>query len=182
MPAVLAEPSAADAAATFRRVFAAELGYVWRTLRRLGVQERDVEDVTHEVFIDVFRKLGAYDSRRPLRPWLFGFCFRAASEYRRAARHRVEVLTDAIDGPTTAPLAEEAISRAEEARLVQDALGAIDLDRRAVLVAYELDEIPMKDIAETLQIPLHTGYSRLRVGREEFATAVARLRLRRGER
>lgn len=182
MPAVLADPRAADAAATFRRVFAAELGYVWRTLRRLGVQDRDVEDVTHEVFIDVFRKLEAYDSARPLRPWLFGFSFRAASDYRRAARHRVEVLTDAVDPPATAPLAEEVIARAEEARLVQEALAAIDLDRRAVLIAYELDEIPMKDVAEALHVPLHTAYSRLRVGREEFAAAVARLRLRRGER
>jgi RNA polymerase sigma-70 factor (ECF subfamily) len=51
----------------------------------------------------------------------------------------------------------------------------VDLDRRAVLVAYEMDELPMKDIAASLQIPLDTAYSRLRVGRVELHKAFQRL-------
>lgn len=165
----------------FAKVFRAELPYVWGSLRRLGVDARDAEDVTHDVFVQVYKKLDAYDPARPVRPWLFAFAYRAASDYRRLARNR-DVLTDDIDTASHAPLAEEALAAHEDTALLREALATIDLDRRAVLVAYELDEIPIKEIAESLGIPLHTAYSRLRVAREELAAAVNRLRLRRGER
>lgn len=171
-------------AVAFQAVFRSELAYVWGTLRRLGVSARDAEDVAHEVFVQVYKKLADYDRARPLRPWLFGFAFRAASDYRRLARHRVEVLggdEEAGGEPEAAgPHPEDALASREECALVFAALERVDLDRRAVLVAYELDECPMKEIAETLGIPLHTAYSRLRVAREEFAAAVERLRSRRG--
>ena len=54
--------------AAFPAVYGAELGYVWNALRRLGVQDRDIEDLCHDVFVVVFRNLAAYDTRRPIRP------------------------------------------------------------------------------------------------------------------
>ncbi len=159
----------------FRHVFESEFAYVWGSLRRLGVDLRNVEDVTHDVFLQVFSKLGSYDRGRPIRPWLFGFAFRAASDYRRQARHRREVM--GVDRETAhgAAAPEAALSQAEEGHLVLRALELIPIERRAVLIAYELDATPMKEIAESLEIPLHTAYSRLRVAREEFAAAVRRL-------
>jgi RNA polymerase sigma-70 factor (ECF subfamily) len=141
------------------------------------VNVRDVEDIAHEVFLRVHEKFATFAGARPIRPWLFGFCFRAASDYRRLARHRREWIGDAGEPPDSRPLADEAVARKQEATLVARALDSIDLDRRAVLVAFELDEIPMKEIAENLGVPLQTAYSRLRVAREEFASAVRRLRL-----
>lgn len=168
---------ASGAIDSFTRLFHAEFAYVHASLRRLGVTDRDVEDVTHEVFLQIHAKLATYDTTRPLRPWLFGFCFRAASDYRRLARHRRELFADAHEPTDPEPLADESVARRQEAALVAAALNEIDLERRAVLVAYELDECPMKEIAATLSIPLATAYSRLRVAREEFASAVRRLRL-----
>jgi RNA polymerase sigma-70 factor (ECF subfamily) len=63
---------------------------------------------------------------------------------------------------------------------VLEALDAIDLDRRAVFVLYEIDGVTMDEIARSLGIPVNTAYSRLRVARGEFAAAVKRLK--RGER
>jgi len=166
--------------AAFTRLFQAEFAYVWASLRRLGVSERDAEDLTHDTFLRVYDKLDLYDPARPIRPWLFGFAFRAASDYRRLVRHRVEVLKDGEDVPAGAPLAEEMLSKREDTELVSLALGSLDLEKRAVLVAYELDECPMKEFADAVQIPLHTAYSRLRTAREEFAAAVRRLQRRRG--
>ena len=37
----------------FPRLFASEFGYVFHTLRRLGIPERDLPDVTHDVFLQV---------------------------------------------------------------------------------------------------------------------------------
>jgi RNA polymerase sigma-70 factor (ECF subfamily) len=40
---------------------------------------------------------------------------------------------------------------------------------------HDLDEVGMPEVAETLGIPLNTGYSRLRLARKELAEAVRRL-------
>ena len=166
--------------ARFEAIFEAELPYVWTSLRRLGVHTRDLEDVVHEVFLRAYENLSRYDTTRPIRPWLFAFAFRFASDYRRLARHRTELYGDDEPGAGQAPDAEHALVQRERAELLALALEAIDIERRAVFILHELDELPMPAVAETLGIPLNTGYSRVRVAREEFTAALRRLT--RGER
>ncbi|HEY8038518.1 MAG TPA: sigma-70 family RNA polymerase sigma factor [Polyangiaceae bacterium] len=168
--------------ARFRAVFEREFDYVWTSLRRLGVQARDAEDVAQDVFVHVYRRLDDYDPARPLRPWLFAFAFRCASDWRRLARHRVEVGDDPDRRAGSSLAADDAIARTEDRALVLRALERVELERRGVFILYELDECPMKEIAETLGIPLFTAYSRLRVARQEFTAAVRVLRAERGER
>jgi RNA polymerase sigma-70 factor (ECF subfamily) len=165
-----------------RELFAMHAPYVWNTLRRLGVPQPDLEDVTHDVFLQVQRHLGDYDAARPVRPWLFGFAFRVASQHRRKAHRRRETpgLDQAHEAVDPGALPDARIAAEQDRRLVLDALEAIDLDRRAVFVLYEIDGVPMDEIARALGIPVNTAYSRLRVARTEFAAAVKRLR--RGER
>lgn len=167
-------------APSFDDVFDAHFAYVWHTLRRLGVQARDLDDVTHDVFVHVYRKLDDYDPERPLRPWLFGFAVRAASDYRRLARHRVEAIGSEVEHADREPLADERLARSQDAALVAAALETMDFDRRAVFVSHEIDGSAVPEIAAALGIPLNTAYSRLRLGREEFARAVKRLRAQRG--
>ena len=161
-------------AVEFPAVYAAELGYVWNTLRRLGVQDRDIEDLCHDVFVVVFRNLEVYDARRPIRPWLFGIAFRVASDYRRLARHRREIPGTTRELTCPAPPADEVMLRRERQRLVARALEELELDRRAVFVMHDIDGHVMPDIATALGIPLNTAYSRLRLARADFAVAVKR--------
>lgn len=171
------------AAPPFRALFEAELSYVFHTLHRLGVRHADLEDVTHEVFVAVHRALPDYDPARPLRPWLFGFAFRFASDYRRRARFSREVPREpAVEIADEAPRADEQIEAEQARQMVIDALQALPLERRAVLVMHDIDGCAMPEIADTLSIPLNTAYSRLRIARADFKAAVKRVRLRRGER
>jgi RNA polymerase sigma-70 factor (ECF subfamily) len=165
-----------DRALRFRRVFESEFAYVWTSLRRLGVAPRDLEDVAHDVLLCVYQSFDRYDPERPLRPWLFAFAFRFASDYRRLARHRVERMGEAIDAPSHAALPDEVASSNEARALIARALESVPIERRAVFILFELDERKMTEIAESLEIPLHTAYSRLRVAREEFRSALERLK------
>jgi RNA polymerase sigma-70 factor (ECF subfamily) len=164
-----------------RQLFDMHAPYVWNTLRRLGVAEGDLEDLTHDVFVQVQRHFGEYDAARPARPWLFGFAFRIASQDRRRARRRFEVQREAEAVDPSAPPDEQLAARRDR-QLVVEALGHVPAERRAVFVLYEIDGVSMDEVARTLGIPLNTAYSRLRVARGEFAAAVRRLRPRRGER
>lgn len=159
------------------QVFAEHGDYVWNTLRRLGVPPRDLEDLTHDTFIALLRAWHDYDPARPLRPWLFVFAMRAASDHRRLARHRVE-LPEERDAVDSTPDVAELILQKERAALAQEALQAIVLSRRAVFILHELDGSTIPEVAAALEIPVATAYSRLRLAREDFAAAVKRLAAR----
>ena len=160
----------------FRDIFESELSFLWNTLRRFGVADRDLEDVAHDVFVVVDRHLCDYDPTRPLRPWLFAIAFRCASDYRKLARHRHEALTTAdVERADPGERVDDALIGLEEKNLARRALLTVPEERRAVLILYDFDEVPMNDIAEALGIPLKTAYSRLRVGRDELVAAARRL-------
>jgi RNA polymerase sigma-70 factor (ECF subfamily) len=63
--------------------------------------------VTHDLFIAVQRKLPELDPGRPVRPWLFGFAYRLASDYRRSGRARRERLGDVRETADPRPAADE---------------------------------------------------------------------------
>jgi RNA polymerase sigma-70 factor (ECF subfamily) len=168
--------AAPDARPTFRDIFESELHFIWNTLRRFGVADRDLEDVAHEVLVVVNRHLGEYDPARPLRPWLFAITFRCASDYRRLARHRREALAaEDIERADASERADDALIGSEEKNLARRALLAVPEDRRAVVILFDFEEVPMHEVAAALGIPLKTAYSRLRVGREELIVAARRM-------
>lgn len=162
---------------SFRAMFEAEVAYVCRVLRRLGVHERDLEDVAQDVFVAVHRRIESYDPSRPLRPWLFGFAYHHAANYARLARHRLETPMSEVLDRTSSP--ERAASRNEARARVLAALAAIPLERRSVLILHDIDGFGAPEIASSLSIPLNTVYSRLRVARAELREALDDLRTRR---
>lgn len=164
----------------FRTIFSSHFSYVWTSLARLGVAERDREDVTHEVFLAVYRKLDQYDDSRPIRAWLFAFAAGFAADYRRLGRHRLDLGEEYPEIASDSAGAEDLIERRERHALVDAALEQVDEEKRAILVLHELDECPIPDVAVALGIREGTAYSRLRAGREQFEAAVRRIRLKRG--
>lgn len=164
------EPAIAD----FRAVYRAEFQYVFRSLRRLGVRSADIEDLAHDVFLAVYRRWADYDRARALRPWLFGFAYRVASDHRRLSRHRYEMGGVEVEPIDSALLADEQLAAEQTRKAVLAALDTMEFDRRAILVMHDLDGHSVPDIALGLSVPLNTAYSRLRLARKDFETAIRR--------
>lgn len=158
---------------SFDALFEREVGYVHRTLLRLGVHARDVEDGVQEVFLAVHRKWAECDRSRPVRPWLFAFVHHYAANYRRLGRHR-HAHEDAAD-LASADSPEQAVAQAQARALILRALDTLPDERRAIFVACDIDEMAPPEVARALEIPLGTVYSRLRTAREEVAHAARRL-------
>jgi len=167
-PPNVARPELAD-------IFRSEFSYIWNTLARLGIRSADLEDVAHDVFCQLHRQLSAYDPTRPLRPWLFGFAFRVASDYRRRARNRLELSGLDVERAAKDPAADDQLISAEERWLIESALRSVPLERRAILMLHEIDGESIPTIAAALDIPLNTAYSRLRLARADLAAAVRKL-------
>lgn len=154
-------------------IFQRELNYVFRTLRRLGISPSEVEDLAQEVFLALRRSWTEYDPDRPIRPYLFGIAFRIASAHQRK-RNR-EVAFGVVEPGDAGPWPDEALQSKQARAMVLAALERIPLPRRAVLVMHDLDDVPIREVASVLAIPLFTAYSRLRKARSELETAVRRM-------
>lgn len=154
-----------------RQLFDEHAKYIWRALRHLGVPDADVEDISQEVWVTAHRKLSDFEGRSSVRTWLYGICMRIASDYRRSAYVRRERPT-AEPSQDGAPLASVDFGGRVEARQsLQALLELLDEEKRAVLVLYELEGFTMKEVAEILDTPLQTAYSRLYAARELLTTA-----------
>jgi RNA polymerase sigma-70 factor, ECF subfamily len=165
-------PRVSDPPSGLQSVYEEEVGYVWNSVRRLGVREADLEDVTHDVFLKAFQSYGAYDRSRPRRPWLFAIAMRVAADYRDLARHRWEVPDLGHEARDEAPGAEPALGDAEERRLMLAALDDLSWERRALVVMFHLNGHTIEEIAEVFPAPKFTLYSRLRAARADLRLAM----------
>jgi len=157
------------------RIYKAELAYLWRSFLRLGVAAGDVEDLAHELFVVVHRRRESYDSGRPLRPWLFGIAVRITKAHFRRAHVRREVVSDQLEPTEPGNSPEESLVLQRRRALVLAALQPLPMEQRAAFVLHEIDGFAAPEIAEALEVPLNTVYSRIRLGREKFQREVQRL-------
>jgi len=173
MNAMLSESTIFQSVARSDSAFRIEFEYVQRTLRRLGTDRSDVDDLAQEVFLVLHRRWSEYDQSRPLRPYLFGVAVRIAlANQRKRVR---EVAFGNIELSDERPSPEDVLSDKETRGLLQAALKRIPLPRRTVLVMHELDHVPVTEVAATLSIPLFTVYSRLRKARAELKLETRRI-------
>ncbi len=159
----------------FDDVYRDHFGFVWRSLRALGVAPAHIDDAVQETFLVVHRRLAAFEGRSRLETWLFGIARRIASHHRRSTgRRRSEPLITEPAATSASPF--DAASQNEATKLVAAILDELDEDRRVILALVEIEQLPVPEVAEILELNLNTAYSRLRLARRDFEEAVNRRR------
>ncbi|MBK9755552.1 MAG: sigma-70 family RNA polymerase sigma factor [Nannocystis sp.] len=170
-----APPRAAEServAMSLAEVYRAHVGFVWRVLRRLGVADAALEDVVHDVFLVVHRRLAEFDGRAALTTWLFGIARGVASNHRRGVVRAQRKLSVA-PSPGGAPDPEQRTEQQQLAAFVRGFLAGLDEDRRLLFELADLEGLKVPEIAETLGMNLNTAYARLRAVREQLSRALA---------
>lgn len=150
----------------------------WRALHRLGVPDRDLPDAVQDVFVVVHDKLPEFEGRSRVETWLYAICLRVASGRRRLASTRREILAEPSERTDEAPGPATLYERREGMMLLEVLLDALPLEQRAVFTLFELDALGCEEIAELLDVPVGTVYSRLRLAREGFRKKLAQLQAR----
>src|SRR6266545_269263 len=161
-------------------VYRRHVDFVWACLQRFGVRDRDLDDALQEVFVVVHQRLSSFRGDARMTTWLYSICLRVAYAQRRRGHLRrelsVDQVHDTIDEDGTSP--EDELAVRERSRVLEALLDELDLEKRALLAMFEIDELPCEEIASILGLPLGTVYSRLHAARKAFAKAVARFRAR----
>lgn len=152
----------------------AHFDVVWRTLRRIGVPQQNIEDVAQEVFLVLDRRL---DDIMPgkQRAFLVGTSVRVASlHFRSGRRRREQPAPSALEVADSSLLPDEALEQTRARALLEEIVTGMPWEFRSVFVLYELEELTVPEISEALGLPTGTVASRLRRGRELFRRALHR--------
>jgi len=168
---------------TFGAVYDAHFAFVWRIVRRLGVDDAAVDDVVQDVFLVVHRKLPGFRAESSIRSWLFAIASRVVRDSRRSLKRKPGNLggqgrayddVDLFADPAPSP--QERAAAAEAVRTLHAVLDGMSKERREVFILAELEQMTVADIAAAVNSNPNTIYSRLRAARADFERAVIRLR------
>jgi len=152
----------------FDTVYEAHFDFVYRVVARLGGQD-DVEDLTQEVFLVVHRRLEEFRGDARITTWLFRIAYRVVGAHIRRRRLRRAVASwFGMEEQARGQPATGGSERMEEARRVRRTLDALSYEKRSALVLFEVEGWSAAEIAEMLDVPVGTVYTRLHHARSAF--------------
>jgi RNA polymerase sigma-70 factor (ECF subfamily) len=161
---------------SFESIYQQYFDFVWSSVRRLGVGNAAVDDVVQEVFIVIHSRLDTLEQPEALRSWIYGIVRRTVSSHHRAQRTKEASGAALAAEPETrrSPTPFDFADQNDQVRLLGHILAELDEPKREVFMMVELDELTVPEVAEILDIPLNTAYSRLRAARQAFEEAIER--------
>ena len=165
---VLPDAPARDFSALVR----AEIDFVWRQLRRLGLSRADADDATQQVFMVASRRRAELVAGKE-RSFLYGTAVRVAANVRRGLQRRREVDAPPSEPALDAPLPDEVVERRRARALLDSLLAQLPEELSRVLVLAEVEQLTVAAIAELEGIPAGTAASRLRRARAAFRELLA---------
>lgn len=157
---------------------------VYNLVCRLVNDPSESCDVVQEVFLKVFRNIGAFRGQSSLKTWIYRIAVNEAHNYRRwFGRHRrqeiclereednsrsyQETLSDQGSSPFEVALNHE------QHTLIEQALADMNPIFRSAVVLRDIEDLSYEEIAQVLQVSLGTVKSRILRGREALREALA---------
>lgn len=159
----------------FSEIYQRYFAFVWSSVKHLGIGPGSIDDVVQEVFIVIHAKLHTVQRPESLRSWVYGVVRRTVSGHRRARKAdglQSDRLEETAVSAGSTPL--DAAEQNAQLAVLSSLLAEIDEPKREVFFLAELEEMTVPEIAEALEIPVNTAYSRLRAARQAFEAGLAR--------
>ena len=138
----------------------------------------DARDAAQETFISAYKAIGGFRGDARVSSWLHRIAVNQCLTRMRRTKARPEGRIDDADEDADLSIAAPASAsplksteRSESVQLVRQALGALPMELRQVVIMKEFEEMTFQEISDALEIPLSTAKSRM-------YTALKQLRLR----
>jgi RNA polymerase sigma-70 factor, ECF subfamily len=150
---------------------------VFTLIMRVTSNRETAEELTLDVFHDVWRRAPGYDpANGSVIGWLMNQARSRAIDRLRFEQRKKRV-NNGADGPLTAATAsdpQEAFRLREQGRLLRDALTVLTPEERQVIEAAFFGELPYSEVAARLNQPVGTVKTRVRSGLGKLRQALSR--------
>lgn len=160
----------------WRSLYERHASQVYRFLSAMGIRDSDREDACQDVFIAVYRSLPSFRGDSQLSTWIYRITSRTTSRLIQKKRLR-QALTTLLDGqppPQNGPDPSEETARA---LVLERMLERLNPKKRAVLVLFELEGVPVDEISRIVGCPTNTVWSRLHHARLELTKMAERMKM-----
>src|SRR5271157_1601285 len=136
-------------------------------LRKAGASEAQAEEIAQEAMLSVWRKAALFNPMvSGVATWIFTIARNLRIDAIRRERRGGAIRVDEVEAEyevDEAPLADVRIVAAQSEARVREALAALPRDQLTVIQMSFFEEQAQAEIARTLQIPLGTVKSRVRL-------------------
>ena len=148
----------------FERIAMPHLGSLLRVARRLTIESASAEDLVQDTMLLAWRAFHQFQPGSNARAWLFRILLNAIyGEGRKASR-----------APSMRPAFEEGVRpMLQESAEIAQALDALSLEQRTVVLLAVVEGFTCGEIAGMLHVPIGTVMSRLSRGRQELRNSLA---------
>jgi RNA polymerase sigma-70 factor (ECF subfamily) len=143
---------------------------VYRTALAICGDPEMASDLLQEVFLRLNRFAHRIDPERPLEPWLYRMTANLSYTWLKKRNRWLRLVRDITDRfvvdkrPSPHALAE----RDETWQWIRQAIMALPIQQRLVVVLYYVNELSIQEISEVLEIPAGTIKSRLYYARKQL--------------
>jgi RNA polymerase sigma-70 factor (ECF subfamily) len=150
----------------WKALYEAHFDFAWRTARRLGLPEADVEDAVQDAFRIAWEQLARFTWGR-FSTWLYKIIANVVSE--RLRRARVRDFFSGLFGKTPIERSLEAHVEARSTlRVVEQVLRKLSREKREVFALFEIEGLTHQEIAELTGVKVETIRTRLHYARRDF--------------
>ncbi|BAY31841.1 RNA polymerase sigma-70 factor [Nostoc carneum NIES-2107] len=119
-----------------------------------------LDDLVQEVFVRAWKGLPKFRQTAKFSTWLYRIAWNLACDQRQAeVKRRTQLQALTVNTPSQQDAPDLMALHYQD--LVQQGLINLSFDHRTILVLHDLEEVPQKEIAEILSIPIGTVKSRL---------------------
>jgi RNA polymerase sigma-70 factor (ECF subfamily) len=156
--------------ARFEQALLPHLGAAYNLARWLTRNDHGAEDVVQEAYLRALKSFGGFHGEDG-RAWLLAIVRNACYTWLQQQRNRGPTASfdEARHGADTRALDPETLlQRKEEQQSVRQAVDALPVELREVVVLRELEGLSYKEIAAVAEIPLGTVMSRLARARDRL--------------
>ncbi len=127
--------------------------------RKFLANPDDIVDIVQEVFISAYQHIQSFDTAHKFSPWVYRIAHNAFVNGLRKHSRNPLLFVD-FDTFLAHPVYEDPKDKEREQEemkvLIEMGLELIAPKYREILILYYLEEMPYKDIAEVLQVPVGT--------------------------
>ncbi len=135
------------------------------------------EDLVQEVFVRILKYRHSYQDKNQFVPWMFQIARNARVDYaRRSPCEAVDLEDHAHRFICPLPRPDETVEKREEMSLMLDALAALPVERREVLLLRGFHGLKFEEIAMALNCSVNTIKGRAFTAIRELRTAMDQLK------
>lgn len=140
-------------------LFSEHSAYIYRTALFLTKEKAAAEDITQEVFLQLFRKYHLLDASRPIKPWIYKITLNITRNMLRK-RKWCNLFGETPD-KRLGEWVEDQVIRSEEEEALWREINQLPLKSREVIILHFYSGLKLREISDVLNIPLGTCKSRL---------------------